>query len=201
MLELACKFLDVPKNPYPAEREYISGSLAEIDRQKRAIYEILRESGEILRQIIEDDDFDINKGALFDNSIRKAELEIEICQRRLDGAKKTTVQLMQKMRSVKWFSRAVRVLGIVLTWYFVYHKYTDWTITLPVMLLGFLVSAMVWLSFFPSNAYGFYETLSKLNVKHRLLSEGLDTIKERLKNTADHKDDVVDGKLTTTSND
>ena len=201
MLELACKFLDVPKNPYPAEREYISGSLAEIDRQKRAIYEILRESGEILRKIIDDDEFDINKGALFDNCLRKAELEIEICQRRLDGAKNTTVQLMQKMRLVKWFSRAVRVLGIVLTWYFVYHKYTDSTITLPVMLLGFLVSAMVWLSFFPNNAYGFYETLSKMNVKHRLLSEGLDTIKERLKSTADHKDKVLDGKLTTSTSD
>ena len=199
MLELACTFLDVPRNPYPAEREYISGSLAEIERQKRAIYEILREAGDILRQIVDDDKFDINKGAQFDNSVRKAELEIQICQRRLDGAKKTTVQLMNKMRSVKWFSRAVRVLGIVLTWYFVYYKYSDSTVSLPVMFLGFLLSAMVWLSFFPSNAYDFYETLSKLNVKHRLLSEGLESIKERLKNTADHKNEVVDGKSTMTS--
>ena len=112
MLELACKFLDVPKNPYPAEREYISGSLAKVDQQKRAIYEILREAGEILRKIIDDDILDISKGMQFDNSIRKAELEIQFCQRRLDGAKKMTVQLMQKMRSVKWFSRAAVVLAV-----------------------------------------------------------------------------------------
>jgi hypothetical protein len=68
------------------------------------------------------------------------------------------------------------------------------------MLLGFLVSAMVWLSFFPSNAYGFYEALSKLDVQHRLLSEELGTINERLMSTADHKDEVVDEKLTTSSN-
>ena len=200
MLELACKFLDVPKDPYPAEREYISGSLAEVDDQKRAIYGILREAGEILRSIIDDDKFDISKGMQFDNSVRKAELEIQFSQRRLDGAKKMTVQLMQKMRSVKWFSRAVRALGIAITWYFVYYKYKDSTIALPVMLLGFLVSAMVWLSFFPSNAYGFYEALSKLDVQHRLLSEELGTINERLMSTADHKDEVVDGKLTTSSN-
>jgi hypothetical protein len=198
MLELACKFLDVPKNPYAAEREYISGTLAEVEEQKRAIYEILREAGEILRGIIDDDKFDITKGMQFDNSVRKAELEIQFCRRRLDGAKNMTVQLMQKMRSVKWFSRAVRALGIAITWYFVNYKYNDSTITLPVMLLGFLVTAMVWLSFFPSHAYGFYEALSKLNVRHRLLSEGLETIKKRLKSTADHKDDVMDEKLTAT---
>ena len=198
MLELACKFLDVPKNPYAAEREYISGTLAEVDEQKKVIYHILREAGEILREIIDDDKFDITKGMQFDNSVRKAELEIQFCQGRLDGAKKMTVKLMQKTRSVKWFSRAVRALGIAITWYFVYYKYKDSTITMPVMLLGFLVTAMLWLSFFPSNAYGFYEALSKLNVQHRLLSEGLDTIKKRLKSTADHKDDVVGEKLTMT---
>ena len=198
MLELACKFLDVPKNPYAAEREYISGTLAEVDEQKKVIYHILREAGEILREIIDDDKFDITKGMQFDNSVRKAELEIQFCQGRLDGAKKMTVQLMQKTRSVKWFSRAVRALGIAITWYFVYYKYKDSTITMPVMLLGFLVTAMLWLSFFPSNAYGFYDALSKLNVQHRLLSEGLDTIKKRLKSTADHKDEVVGEKLTMT---
>ena len=200
MLELACKFLDVPEKPYPAEREYISGSLAKVDQQKRAIYEILREAGEILRKMIDDDIFDISKGMQFDNSVRKAELEIQFCQRRLDGAKRMTVQLMQKMRSVKWFSRAVRALGIAITWYFVYYRYKDSTIALPVMLLGFLVSSMVWLSFFPSKAYGFYEALSKLDVQHRLLSEGLDTINERLKSTTDHKDKVVSERLTTSSN-
>ena len=198
MLELACKFLDVPKNPYAAEREYISGTLAEVDGQKKVIYQMLREAGEILREIIDDDKFDITKGMQFDNSVRKAELEIHFCQGRLDGAKKMTVQLMQKTRSVKWFSRAVRAVGIAITWYFVYYKYKDSTITMPVMLMGFLVTAMLWLSFFPTNAYGLYEALSKLNVQHRLLSEGLDSINKRLKSTADHKDEVVGEKLTIT---
>ena len=199
MLEVACRFLDVPKNPYPAEREYISGSLAAVDEQKRAIYEMLREAGELLRNIIDDDKFDISKGLQFDNSVRKIELEIQFCQRRLDGAKKTTVQLMQKMGSVKWFSRVVRAVGIAITWYFVYYKYKDSTIAMPVMLLGFLISAMLWMSFFPRNSYGLYEALSKLHVKHRLLSEGLDTIKERLRSTADHKAELFDKKPTTTS--
>ena len=199
MLELACKFLDVPKNPYAAEREYISGTLAEVDEQKRAIYKVLREAGEILQEIIDDDKFDITKGMQFDNSVRKADLEIQLCQERLNGAKNMTVQLMQRTRSVKWFSRAVRALGIAIMWYFVFYKYKDSTITMPVMLLGFLVTAVLWLSFFPSNAYRFYEALSKLNVQHRLLSEGLDTIKKRLKSTADHKGEVDGEKLTTTT--
>ncbi|XP_028398224.1 uncharacterized protein LOC114521856 [Dendronephthya gigantea] len=199
MLELACKFLDVPKNPYPAEREYISGTLAEVHDQKQSIYKILREAGETLRRIIDDDTFDISKGMQFDNDVRKVELEIQFCQRRLDGAKKMTVQLMQKMQSVKWFSRAVRAVGILITLYFAYYKYQNSTIAFPIILLGFFVSVIMWLSFFPSNAYGFYEALSKLEAKHRLLDEGLDTINERLRSTTDHKDKVVDAKLTTTS--
>ena len=192
MLEFACKFLDVPKDPYPGEREYITGTLAEVENQKGRIVEILRDAGEILRSIIDDETFDIAKGKRFDDDIRKAELEIQFCQRRLDGAKKIMVQLMQKLRSVKWFSRAVRFLGIAISWYFMYYKYKDSSIASPMMLLGFLLSAILWLAFFPSNAYAFYDNLSKLDAQHRLLSEGLGEINKRLKSTADHKDEVVD---------
>lgn len=199
MLELASKFLDVPENPYPAEREYISGSLAEVDEQRRTIFEILHDASDVLRRIIDDETFDITKGEQFDYTIKKAELEIQICQRRLDGAKEMMTQLMQRMRSVKWFSRAVRAVGMAITWYFVYSKYQDSTISLAILLLGLFVTALLWLSFFPGNAYAFYDALSKLDAQQRLLSDGLDEINERVMSVAEHKDEVVD-KLTNSNN-
>ena len=191
ILELACRFLDVPDNPYPAQREYITGCLAEIEQQKQRIFRIIEQAGNILRAIIDADGLDISKGLQFDNILSEAHLEIESCRRRLTGAKDMIRELVGKMHAVKWFSRCVRAIGLGISWYFLYRKFYESSISLSFMLIGFSGSAVLWLSLFPSSAYDYYRSLSKLDAKHRLLSEGLDDIHARLKSSITYKDKLI----------
>lgn len=99
MLELACKFLDVPDDPYPAEREYITGCLTETEKQKQRIFRIIEDAGDILKTIIETENLNVTEMMQFDNVLREARLEMDSCRRRLDGAKQKIVELAQKNAS------------------------------------------------------------------------------------------------------
>lgn len=191
MLEFAFKFLDVPDDPYPAEREYIKGCLTETENQKQRIFRITKEASDILKDIIDAESLDISKGEQFDNVLRKASLEIDSCERRLKGAKEMIGKLMWKMKALKWFSRSVRAVGLGVSCLFFYKNYRDSTMSLFYTIVGCIASCVVWLSLFPQRAYALYKDLGVLDVKHRLLAEKLQDIHERLDSSTDHRDKVV----------
>lgn len=191
MLEFAFRYLDVPDDPYPAEREYIKGCLTETEKQKECILRITEEASDILKEIIDAQILDISKAERFDNVLRKASLEIDSCERRLKGAKETIGELMWKMKAVKWFSRGVRAIGVGVSCLFFYRKYSESTMSLFYITIGSIASCILWLSLFPQRAYAFYNVLSVLDMKHRLLAEKLEDIHKRLDSSADHRDKIV----------
>ena len=188
ILELASSFLDVPEDPFPAQREYIVNCLKDIEEQKQRIFQSVEQVSRILSEIIDSDEVDVLKGKQFDNVVREAHVQIDSCRRRLAGVEATILKLSTKMNTVKWFSRTFRVAGLGVSCYYFYQKYQESSISLPVFVTASGVAGAMWLSLFPSRAYGFYELLSKLASKHRLLNEQLENLRISLASTKDHRD-------------
>ena len=188
ILEFARSFLDVPKDPFPAQREYIVKCLKDIEDKKQRIFQSVEQASKILGEIIECEEVDILKGKQFDNVVREAHVQINSCRRRLSGAEEIILELSTKMNTVKWFSRALRVTGWAACCYYFHQKYQDSSISLLVFFATSALAGLLWLSLFPGRACVVYESLPKLESEHRLLREQLEDLRESLKSSKDHRD-------------
>lgn len=214
LLELACKFLDVPENPYKAKREHISACLSDIEDQKQQLSELLSQACNILRDIIREKEFDHDKASEFDNIVKQANDVIKSCKGLLATAEETIEKLTSYMNIMKWFSRGVRFAGFGLTCYGLYHmtpssssldtlaNYVtpnqldliqkvcfDSKLNVLAMVAACTASGYMWLSLYPSRAYAFHDSLAGLGYKHLRLTKELQSLGRRL-NTAV---DVMDG--------
>ena len=136
------------------------------------------------------------KGKEFDKLIREANIDLEFCQKRLDKAEETIEKLAEKMQRVKWFSRFLRTIGFLVTFYFIYTKYQASFMSFPAFVVSSFISLALWISLAPNRAHAFCKSLQRLNAKHRLLTESLEELDKRMKISSEYKDDVVSGSST-----
>ena len=213
LLELACKFLDIPENPYQAKREHIRECLKAVEEQKQQLFQLVNDATEILDSIIQEPKFNHAKALQFDNVVRQANDVIESCKDYLDTAMETIDELTTNMTIFKWCSRGLRLTGWGLTCYGIYHftpsstldTLTSYVPTRQMDLIGkicldsrfnfvskataYAVSWYMWMSLFPSGAYTFHDSLASLKCQHLRLTQGLNNLKRRLKTAQD----VMDG--------
>lgn len=204
LLELACKFLDFPENPYQAKREHIRECLKAVEEQKQQLFQLVNDATEILDSIIQEPKFNHAKALQFDNVVRQANDVIESCKDYLDTAMETIEELTTNMTIFKWCSRGLRFTGWGLTCYGIYHftpsstldTLTSYVPTRPMGLIGtiskataYALSGYMWMSLFPSGAYTFHDSLASLKCQHLRLTQELNNLKRRLKTAQD----VMDG--------
>ena len=206
MLELACKFLDLPENPYKAKREHVKECLKDAEEQKQNVFELVEKACDLLQQITREPEFNQRKAAEFNSTVRQANVFIESCKDLLTDAEETIDELMRIMSTMKHFSRLLRIAGFGATCYGLYHMCpststvdslatyippTGLTLMRGLVLnrgvkaVGFVGSCAVagygWLSLFPSRAYAFRNDLEELKLKHKRLTLALHRLENRLK--------------------
>jgi hypothetical protein len=111
-MELACACLDTAEDPFPGQRQYIVQCLQDVKMQQEQIGSLVEQASVLLNEILQHEGVDYLKGRQFDNVVREARVLIESCKRRLNGAEQAITELSQKMGTVKWASRALRVTGM-----------------------------------------------------------------------------------------
>ena len=205
MLELACKFLDLPENPYVAKREHVRECLRQVEEQKEEVFELIEKACEILLEITEDPHVNQSKAVQFNSIVRQADVLIESCNEFLSLADKTIDELEEIMSTMKIFSRVVRFAGFGVTCFGLYRmklpsstvgtlaSYIPSTASSLIKNLGpgmkyftfataCAVSGYAWLSLFPSKVSGFLDDLEELKLKHERLTLEINRLDRRLKN-------------------
>ena len=112
IMVLACECLNAADDPFPGQRQYIVKCIEDVRTQQEQIVALVEQAGELLEEILQQEEVDYLKGRQFDNVIRAANVQIESCRRRLNGAEQAISELAQKMDTVKWTSRALRATGM-----------------------------------------------------------------------------------------
>jgi hypothetical protein len=203
----------MPENPYRAKREHVKECLKDVEEQKQKAFELVEKACDLLQQITNEPQFNHNKAAEFNSTVRHANVIIKSCQDLLNDAEETTDELLKIMSTMKNFSRALRLFGFGATCYGVYQMSPSTSTvdslaghipTTAVNLLrklapnpglkyiGFAatctVAAYAWLSLFPSKAYAFRDDLEELKLKHKRLTRALQRLEQRLKTMAEEFD-------------
>ncbi len=204
LLELACKFLDLPENPYKAKREHVKECLKEVEEQKQRAFELVEKACDLLQEITHEPHFNHNKAAEFNSTVRQANVFIASCKDWLSDAEETINELMKIMSTMKIFSRILRLAGFGATCYGLYRMSPSTStvdslatyIPGPTIIrtlvsnpglkyIGLAASCTVagygWLSLFPSRAYAFRDDLEELQLKHNRLTRALQNLEHRLK--------------------
>ncbi|XP_028398248.1 uncharacterized protein LOC114521874 [Dendronephthya gigantea] len=191
LLELACKFLDLPENPYAAKREHVKECLRQVEEQKEEVFELIEKACKILEEITRDPQVNQSKAAEFNSTVRQANVLIDSCNDFLSLADKTIDELIQIMRTMKIFSRVLRFAGFGITCLGLYQmrpanpamKYFTFATATAV------AAGYGWLSLFPSKVYGFLDDLEKFKFKHARLTLEINRLDRRLKNAVKDFDD------------
>lgn len=206
LLELVCKFLDLPENPYKAKREHIKECLKEVEEQKQKAIEHVEKACDLLQDITNEPQFNHNKAAEFNTAVRHANDAITSCKDFLNDAEETMDELLKIMSTMKTFSRFLRLGGFGVTCYTLYHmspststvdSLATYAPPTAINLLrklalnpglrygGFAATCAfagyAWLSLFPSKAYAFRDDLEELKLKHKRLTRALQRLEQRLK--------------------
>ena len=210
LLELVCKFLDLPENPYKAKRDHIKECLKEVEEQNQKAIEHVEKACDLLQEITNEPQFNHNKADEFNTAVRHANVSITSCKDFLNDAEETMDELLKIMSTMKAFSRFLRLGGFGVTCYTLYHMSPS-TSTVdslatyvpptainllrnlalnPGLKYGGFAAACAfagyaWLSLFPSKAYAFRDDLEELKLKHKRLTRALQRLEQRLKNMSE----------------
>eukprot|EP00794_Sanderia_malayensis_P006262 gene6262-6982_t len=190
-LKFVVKCIDVPEDPFKADRTFIIKSLDGIDQMAIDISKLIEEEQVILTRIIQDGGLDMTKAMEFDDVIRRANLKLSFCKRRLDNVEPVIEKLLHKASTVKWFSRGVRLFCLGLTWSYMYGKWKESEMSLSVAVGGGVASGFMWLALFPSNSYKLYESLQMLQGRIQLINNRLEEIHQRMESDKYHMEQVV----------
>ena len=186
-LKIFVKYIDVPEDPYLAERSHIIKTLEYVQSQEENIEVLVEKAGEILKSIIEQGALEECTALQFDNVIREATLKINICRRTLGKVEPVIKDLLRKANIAKWVSRSVRLSCLGISWIYLYGKYQETKISLPIALGGGVVAGFAWLSLFPNNAYQLTDGLRNLLFMNEQLYEKLEHIHEVMESTQSRK--------------
>ena len=196
LLELVCKFLDVPENPYKAKHEDVKECLKQVENQQEKVSELVEKACDILLEIIREPQLHRAKAAEFNFTVRQANVIIESCQKLLSHAQQVVDELITIMSTKKGLSRFARLVGFGVTCYGFFHMSPFASIVdslasyvLPTAInpqyVGFTAACACagyfWLSLFPSKVYAFQTDLVGLKMKHERLKLTLDGLEKRLK--------------------
>ena len=205
LLELVCKFLDMPDNPYQAKREHVKECLKEAEEKQPEVSELVEKACNIMQEIVKEPELNPLKADEFNSTVGQANVIIESCKDLLSDAEETIDELMKIMSTMKYFSRGLRIAGFGLTCYGIYHMspssstvdslasympQTGATIFRKLALNGGLktvglaascaMAGYAWLSLFPSKAYLFRADLEELKLKHKRLTKALKHLERKL---------------------
>ncbi|XP_046840280.1 uncharacterized protein LOC124434430 [Xenia sp. Carnegie-2017] len=168
------------------------------------ILDLINEASDLLKEIANDsknpEDPIAKKINKFNSHVARAQLEIQLCRDFLDEAKTSIDEMMEKVNTVKYLSRGVRLLGCGVTWYSLYRILSSTSkpedlasyvvpsaavkrlgFPLP-PLAGCEISGYLWLSCLrPRRAYELRENLEKMKEKHKRLEMELNYLDRRLK--------------------
>ena len=183
--------IDVPEDPYAADRQHIILSFERVERQEAEIVSLIERGGIILTSIIREKNLNSNKALEFDDIMRKATLEINVCKRNLERIEPVIEGLLWKTNVIKWLSRSIRFFGMGLSCSYLYLKYKGNSLSLPTALGGGMLTAFLWLSLFPSRSYQLYDSLRGLQNMNQRLNDKLEDLHVRMKSQKDHKGKVV----------
>ncbi|XP_046840957.1 uncharacterized protein LOC124435049 isoform X2 [Xenia sp. Carnegie-2017] len=190
ILKIACEFLNNEKDPFKEERQRILNCLEQVEKRQATLESLIKDASRLLEEMLDSDKFDYAKQREFDNVVRKANVEIDFCSRRLNGAEKAINKLSEKWNIIKWVSR-----GCCITFYVLYKQYeksgkSSWD------LLKFgglaLFAGSQWIGFIPGKAGVMKESLSKLKADHLSLKENLEDLRTELSSIAGFRDGLFD---------
>ncbi|XP_046840234.1 uncharacterized protein LOC124434386 [Xenia sp. Carnegie-2017] len=183
ILEIACAFLNMEKDPFPEEGQYIMNCLENVKEHQATIESLIKDASRLLEEMLDSENFGCIVGREFDEVVRKAKIEIELCSRRLNGAEKAINKLAEKMNIIKWVSRGMRTAGFAFSSCVLYKRYQESSQSLFDLLqfggLTLLIGNM-WMFFFGVRPSVFYESIPKLEAQHRLLKEKLNDLRKSL---------------------
>ena len=207
LLELVCKFLDVPENPYKAEQEHVKKCLKQVENQLEEISEREKKACGILQEIIREPQLLYSAKAVeFNFTVEQANVIIESCQKVLAHAQKVVDKLFTTMSIKKGLSRLSRLAGFGVTCYWLYNMST-FTSTMDSLASNVLPTAINllkeiahitglqyvafpaacafagygWLSLYPSKVYAFQADLRGFKLEHERLKFALDGLEKKLK--------------------
>ncbi len=189
-LKFVVKCIDVPEDPYPAQRKFIKESLEDIEQQEAYITTLVEEAGKVLTSIVRDKVLDLTKAREFDNVMRKAKLAVNNCKRSLQSVEPVIEELLQKTNTIKWFSRGIRVCCMGITWSYLFNKYKESDVSLPVALGGGVMAGFMWLSLFPSRSYKLYDSLRDLQGMNKRLNDKLEELHVRMESDQSQKEKI-----------
>ena len=207
LLQRACKFLDLPENLYNAKREHVKECLKEVEEKKKRVFQLVEQACDLLQDITNEPQLNDGKTAQFNCNVKQANVIIESCREMLSSAQETINELTKIAHVIKWFSRAVRLVGFGMTCYFLYHMIpsttahvdslatylTPTTLSLiekfiPIRGLKYVSFATScaaagygWLALFQRKEYAFRNHVEELKLKHERLEMSLHELEDRLK--------------------
>ena len=206
MLERSCKFLDLPENPYKAERKHIEECFNMVEENKTKVSELVKMACDLLQGIIEEPQFNRRKAAQFNSTVRQANVLIELCRDMLSEVEMTMNKLPTNVSTIKWLSRLLRTTGFGLTCCAIYHMSPStstvdsltgylpstgltllrkFVINRGLKYVGFgalcAVAGYGWLSLYPSRAYAFRDDLKEIKLKHRRFCKAFHGLEKQLK--------------------
>ena len=207
LLGRACKFLDLPENLYNAKRKHVKECLKEVEEKRKRVFELVEQACDLLQDITNEPQLNVGKTAQFNCNVKQANVIIESCRKMLSSAEETISELTKIADVIKWFSRAVRLVGFGVTCCFLYHMIpsttthvhslatylTPTTLSfiekfIPIRCLKYVsfatscaVAGYSWLTLFQKKEHAFRNHVEKLKLRHKRLEMSLHELEDRLK--------------------
>lgn len=188
VLSILFRCIDVREDPYRSKIKKITKILEDVESHEAEIESLVEEAGLILKSIIKEGRLLAASANLFDNAIREARLKMNFRSKTLAEAETIIKELRQKASVFQWMSRAVRVAGVGISWYFFYERYKNDTISPSTALGCSVLVAFLILSMFPENAYKLTESVEDLLVRYQLSFDNLKHLEELMDSTQSFKD-------------
>ncbi|XP_046839797.1 uncharacterized protein LOC124433971 [Xenia sp. Carnegie-2017] len=88
ILKMTFAFLNNEKDPFKEERQRILNCLEKVEKRQATLESLINEACRLLKEMLNSEEVDYAKQREFDNVVRKANVEIDFCSRRLNGAEK-----------------------------------------------------------------------------------------------------------------